>query len=221
MIWGRAGNRRFLRSGRPRGPGKPLQTSFGEAEGRWEGFPGPSRGLESGFETLPESLRWPFKGPQRVLGFFPRFSSNKWEYSGFSVILRFWGALFRGGPSSLRARKGQNEEKNKGYIKVARASKPDSKPLESHLTDARTQQNLEILLEYLKINLQYHYNLFKTCKIPLTTFCNTFKVPLTYPSTEIRPGSPIPGPEELFHPIGYAADALARTHAIKKLSKSY
>ena len=28
-----------------------------------------------------------------VLGLFPRFSRNKWEYSGFSVIPRFWGAL--------------------------------------------------------------------------------------------------------------------------------
>ena len=32
---------------------RPFQTSFGEAEGRWEGFPELSRGFEHGFEVLP------------------------------------------------------------------------------------------------------------------------------------------------------------------------
>ena len=31
---------------------RPLQRSFGEAEGRWGGLPGLSGGLESGFEAL-------------------------------------------------------------------------------------------------------------------------------------------------------------------------
>ncbi len=36
----------------PRGR-RPLQTSFGEAEGRWGGSPGLSRGLEYASEALP------------------------------------------------------------------------------------------------------------------------------------------------------------------------
>ncbi len=67
---------------------------------------------------------------------FSRFSRNKWKYAGFSLSSGFWGAprnrglleyksvgirdLFgnmeggplSGGPSSLRARKGQSDEKN-------------------------------------------------------------------------------------------------------------